>query len=298
MSSPASGLPGYARPLLATDLSEGAAHAARIASRVVASDARGTVLLVVSEPEVPRIASPDLREELLEAIRTRWQDAEPEVASWARANGLPGWEASAPRGPVASTIVHEARVLRSDVVIVGASGHGRVERALLGSVARAVLHRAHADVLVARAREQNGTIRHVLVATDLQEPSVAAARRALAIADANAAKLSLLHVLDRGEWAGALYPTDGPDIETLRKRLLDELDSFGRRYLDGRAEAVLAVGRAARGIVAKADELDADLVVLGTHGGTALARALLGSVADAVAERAGCSVLVVRGQEA
>lgn len=294
MASPPFAASGYVRPLLATDLSEGAAHAARLAARIVARDAQGTVLMVVTEPDLPRHLSSDVREELLEAIRIRWRDAEPQVESWARANGLPGWRVSAPAGRVASTIVREARALRSDVVIVGASGRGRIERGLLGSVARAVLHRADADVLVARARDGNAAMDRILVATDLQDPSVVAAKRALEIADANASKVFLLHVLDRGEWVGALYPRDGSDVGGLRERLLVTLAGFGREHLAGRAETMLTVGHAARGIVAKAAEVEADLVVLGSNGGGIASRALLGSVADAVAERAGCSVLVVR----
>ena len=51
---------------------------------------------------------------------------------------------------------------------------------------------------------------------------------------------------------------------------------------------------AAAAIVAKADELEAELVVVGTHGRTGLARMTLGSVAEQVVGHAHCSVLAVR----
>jgi nucleotide-binding universal stress UspA family protein len=47
-------------------------------------------------------------------------------------------------------------------------------------------------------------------------------------------------------------------------------------------------------LVEVAAELDADIIVIGTHGRTGLKRILLGSVAEMVVRRAGCPVFVVR----
>jgi nucleotide-binding universal stress UspA family protein len=49
-------------------------------------------------------------------------------------------------------------------------------------------------------------------------------------------------------------------------------------------------------VVAFARELDADLIVVGTHGRRGVKRLLLGSVAEAIARRAACPVLVVRSK--
>jgi nucleotide-binding universal stress UspA family protein len=56
------------------------------------------------------------------------------------------------------------------------------------------------------------------------------------------------------------------------------------------------VGEPAIEIVALAAALDADTIVLGTHGRRGVRRALLGSVAESVVRRAGCPVLVVRAK--
>jgi nucleotide-binding universal stress UspA family protein len=53
-------------------------------------------------------------------------------------------------------------------------------------------------------------------------------------------------------------------------------------------------GEAANAIVACAEELGAELVVVGTHGRTGLRRLALGSVAERVVRNASCSVLTVR----
>jgi nucleotide-binding universal stress UspA family protein len=56
-------------------------------------------------------------------------------------------------------------------------------------------------------------------------------------------------------------------------------------------------GDAAEQILACADELEADLIAMTTHGRGGLGRLMLGSVADAVVQRAPCPVLLVRVEE-
>jgi nucleotide-binding universal stress UspA family protein len=56
----------------------------------------------------------------------------------------------------------------------------------------------------------------------------------------------------------------------------------------------LRLGAAADEIVRLAQELDAGLIVIGTHGRTGLRRVLMGSVAEAVMRRATCPVLTIR----
>jgi nucleotide-binding universal stress UspA family protein len=57
------------------------------------------------------------------------------------------------------------------------------------------------------------------------------------------------------------------------------------------------VGKAAEAIVQLAAELGAGLVVIGSHGRTGFARAVLGSVAETVSRSAPCPVLIVRSPE-
>jgi len=59
------------------------------------------------------------------------------------------------------------------------------------------------------------------------------------------------------------------------------------------AQAVLLKGEAANNIVDKASDLDADIILLGSHGHGLLHKALLGSVSESVIRHAPCGVLVV-----
>ncbi|MEX2646246.1 MAG: universal stress protein, partial [Gaiellaceae bacterium] len=55
-----------------------------------------------------------------------------------------------------------------------------------------------------------------------------------------------------------------------------------------------AIGEPAAKIVETADELGADLIVIGTRNGSALERLVLGSTSTKVLHHAHCDVLVVR----
>jgi hypothetical protein len=65
-------------------------------------------------------------------------------------------------------------------------------------------------------------------------------------------------------------------------------------HADARAERRLEEGDAVTEILRVAEEAPADLIVLGTHGRTGLARLLMGSVAEQVVRRAPCPVLTVK----
>jgi nucleotide-binding universal stress UspA family protein len=68
----------------------------------------------------------------------------------------------------------------------------------------------------------------------------------------------------------------------------------GTRFDGEHLLAHVRVGTPATEIVALGRELDADLIVVGTHGFAGVRRLLLGSVADAVARHAACPVLIAR----
>ncbi len=82
----------------------------------------------------------------------------------------------------------------------------------------------------------------------------------------------------------------------LHEHVLERRASFERvfRRPVGKVACHARFGDAAEEIVNLAAGLDADIIVLGTHGRQGLGRALLGSVAEKVVRTAGCAVQVVR----
>jgi nucleotide-binding universal stress UspA family protein len=167
-----------------------------------------------------------------------------------------------------------------------------------GKVADRVVRHAHVPVLVARTSPDGP----VVGATDFSDPSLPALDTAAAEARRRHAPLHLLHVVDLGAYAlaGAAEmgypgtPSSGLDmLGNLRARARGDLQaSFDRFAVDGEVHAV--AGRAADAVIAHAKGHRAQLVVVGTHGRTGLARLTLGSTAEQVLEHASCSVLVVR----
>jgi len=129
----------------------------------------------------------------------------------------------------------------------------------------------------------------ILVATDFSDCSAAAVAHASRAAVESAARLHILHVL----------PARSRSVESLaddRRRALERLG----RVLPPEIELVVTTvkdvvgGLAAEAIVAYARAHAIDLIVIGTHGRTGIARLALGSVAQRVLRDAPCEVSVVR----
>jgi nucleotide-binding universal stress UspA family protein len=135
-----------------------------------------------------------------------------------------------------------------------------------------------------------GTILHP---TDFSEHSESAFRLACALAWDYKARLVLLHVapVSMVAYAGGAVPPDPwLDIEEAKAKLRD---------LEGQAQGVRVESQVMEGdpvdmILRAAEETNSDVIVMGTHGRTALSRLLLGSVAESVLRKAPCPVLTAK----
>ena len=133
----------------------------------------------------------------------------------------------------------------------------------------------------------------VLFATDFSDRSRLALQYAASQARVSGARLLIVHVdevsTETGE--GMLHsgiPREDPGELERRLQNVVPVD------FDGPCEHLLLEGDPALEIVRAAEEEDAILIVLGTHGRTGLARLLMGSVAEQVVRRAPCPVLIVK----
>ena len=163
-------------------------------------------------------------------------------------------------------------------------------------------------------------IKKILYTTDLSESAVHAYAYAVSLANLYGAGIAILHVL--AEFPGEEFITNMINTNTweeiknrhyskardqlIGKRrdhvaLKEVLEAFSEESkADGEAEAtvtdevLIKSGTPAEVIVDTAQELDCDLIVMGTRGHSALADALIGSTAKWVVRNSPIPVLVIR----
>lgn len=138
--------------------------------------------------------------------------------------------------------------------------------------------------------------RTVLVAVDLSNESDRIISRAIALADNDLQRIYLVHVV---EPVAAAYPIDAYAInmtqlqEEATSIAAHRLSSFGEKYGIAADQHLILTGAAATEIRNKAEELNADLIVIGSHG-TSGWKLLLGSTANKVLHGANCDIMTVR----
>jgi len=144
----------------------------------------------------------------------------------------------------------------------------------------------------------------VLVATDGSDVSIEAARRAAALWPSDDVEFAVVTVIlpeadpnaDAGGFAGPTQTPEGAreehraDVVDANAVLAETARGFGARPIEQR----LAEGDPAISVVELAEELEADVVVVGSHGKGLARRLLLGSTSQQIVRDAPCPVLVVR----
>jgi nucleotide-binding universal stress UspA family protein len=114
-------------------------------------------------------------------------------------------------GDAAKEIVELAERLGVGLVVVGSRGHGRIRRALIGSVSTSVLRHAHCSVLVVRGYgDEQETLglsdKKIFVATDGSEEASGAALAAIELARASDSELHVVYALQEERYRPHLGP--------------------------------------------------------------------------------------------
>jgi nucleotide-binding universal stress UspA family protein len=200
------------------------------------------------------------------------------------------------QGEIANEIVRAVDEVGADLVVMGTHGRGGLNRLLAGSIAETVLRKARCPVLALRHYEtaRRGTpLRVILHATDFSDCSEASLHVARLLARDAGARLVLHHVtpldvaLEGSRKGGGDPVAERAHLEVIRRQMEGP-------DLKCPVEARLGRGEPAAEILRAADEVGADLIVMGTHGRGGLGRVLMGSVAESVLREAPCPVLIAR----
>lgn len=191
------------------------------------------------------------------------------------------------RGDPAGAIVQAIEDEDADLVVMPTHARTGFVRLLVGSVTEKVVRLSPAPVLIVPpSEERTGELapRKILVPTDFSDRSDRALEPALELAASFDADVLMLHVVTIGE-ADPANPDWG--FPAIPEQHVEEAVKAAREQLESRtggvASGVRVATRLVRGfdaaeeIVRVAQEEDADLVVMATHGHTGLMRVLLGS---------------------
>jgi nucleotide-binding universal stress UspA family protein len=183
-----------------------------------------------------------------------------------------------------------------DLIVLGTHGRGMIGTLLLGSVAEQVLRNATCPVMtvgpdVAPALVDREQLAHVLFATDFSEDSISALPYALSVAEEDNAELTLMHVLEELRPMPIEYSQEL--LADYRQRLWDLVPKDACLWC--KPQVVVEVGDAGASIVRAAHDRQADLIVMGVHGGGAMASHLPWTVIHSVVRHARCPVLTTRG---
>jgi universal stress protein E len=204
-------------------------------------------------------------------------------------------------------IVAFAEELGADLIVLGSHGASAATLYLFGSVTEKVVRTAPCPVLVTNADIQDragppAPFKHAVVGIDFSPLSIRAARAA-ADSLAPGGVLELVHV-----WHAPYLPTMELSLQTRRDELYELIETYRRAEVERlnkfildldlpldseQQRAYIEVGSAPRGILRRAEDTGADLIVLGAHGRETLQEKLLGTVADRVLRSASLPVLLI-----
>ena len=209
-------------------------------------------------------------------------------------------------GRIADRLADIAREERADLVVVGSHSRNALTRLWEGSVSRAVLQCAHTSVacIPSAAAAQQRTVPRigsVLVATDFSPLGDAAIPLAYATASPGAT-VHLIHILKAQ--IDPLAPHDvfqagrsGKQTEAVAaatRNLVAKVPSDAAAQSKASQVHVLESNDTAKAICQAAERLGVDMVCLGTHGRSDLAKGVLGSVAQDVLAQCHRPVVLTR----
>ena len=189
------------------------------------------------------------------------------------------------------------RAWQADLMVVGSASQPEVH--FLGSTSERVVRKAMVPVMVAK-KLLGAEPKILLLPTDFSDCAKKAAKEALMLTESFSGRVVFLHVVDLYPLYGVAYaeefgvsaPLPPPAPELIESEWQDFLSGLPLETVEW--EKYTKEGDAATTILQEAEQKQADLIVMGTHGRTGLEYMLLGSVAEKIVRRADCPVLTIR----
>jgi nucleotide-binding universal stress UspA family protein len=274
--------------VIGVDFSPPLSRAGEWIRRYIAPSASITLVHAYEPAAMPAFLSRLLPEEATRP-RRNVERLERQLVHWREENGIRDAHFVVRSEPAHGLIRRVARETDAELVVIGARAASDRPWLRLGTTAERLLRTVAASVLVIHGRPR-GAPRTVLVAVD----DVAITPRVLGIAgelaDRFDARVHAIHVVHqpRGGTEDAVAPARS-------QRWLDELRRNTLRH--DKLEVEVAQGVPSAEILAAAERVGAELIVIGRYGAGHVAPAVLGSVVGSVVHGANCPVLVVAEEQ-
>ena len=195
------------------------------------------------------------------------------------------------------------------MIVVGSHGYGSIEGFWLGSVSHAVALHATCSVEIVRGAKSGDKGWKILLAIDGSEQSEAAVEEIAHQPFPDGSDVRVISIVERPYWP-LTYPGDGIDMnvyaeieKSYLQRANTAVENAAVKLRVGSGSNKLNIttdvpsGSAKEVIIEEAKAFGADLIVVGSHGYGMVERFLLGSVSQAVALHAKCSVEIVRNSK-
>lgn len=271
----------FDRVLVASDNSEFSASAVREAFGIAKQCAAEVhvMSLIASGAEYGGLGEPILKKEIALA-QAHLDDVHKQATSLA----IPCQTHVIHGQHVDQEIIAAASLLKADLIVMGRRGRRGLAHMMLGHATANVMGKSPINVLVVpRAAHVEG--RHFILATDGSRHADKAVITVGQLANHYKAPVTVVSVIEAGD-----RPEQRTHADTIVQRAVDYLQSKNvtttQQIMTGRPDA---------GIIQVAQEKDADLIIVGSHGLTGLERILIGSTTERILNGTSTAVLVIKG---
>ncbi|HTJ48425.1 MAG TPA: universal stress protein [Cyclobacteriaceae bacterium] len=174
------------------------------------------------------------------------------------------------------TIITEQKV---DLVVMGTSGRTQIEEMVIGSNTEKIVRLSHCPVLTVQKKPSNSDFKSIVYATSLNKDEEVFSRVVRNTQELYNATIHLVYVNTPGNFQREVVVRKY--MQDFAKRL--QLKNFTINVFSDRTEE--------EGIIYFAEQVDADLITMATHGRTGFAHVLSGSIAEDVVSHAKRPVL-------
>ncbi len=249
----------------------------------------------------------NIREEAEARAKKGVEHAKKMAAKAAKAvhSGFPGWKVQSlgcMDAPVWG-IIKKSDAWKPDLTVVGSHGASAVARFFLGSVSRSVLIHSRGSVRIVRKNKKSGkSPARIVIGIDGSYDSQKAVKavagrswpkgssvRLVTAFDQNISMLMAFRHLSPAKKDEAQKDTEKNWMRRMTEPFVERL-----RYARLDVTCTVKAGTPWKVLVSEAEKWKADCIFIGARGLNPVSRLLLGSVSNAVASRAHCSVEVVR----